>query len=64
MANPICVKTVENQTQTTSTLAKNRNVKNATTKEQLMIVKTKELKLSNCLGVVASTVDMINALPH
>lgn len=64
MANPIYVKTVANQTQTTSTLAKNRNVKNATTKEQLMIAKTKESKLSNCLEVVASTVDMINALPH
>ena len=64
MASPICVKTVEKQTQTTSTLVKNRNVKNATIKEQLMIVKTKESKLSSYLEVVASTVDTINALPH
>ena len=64
MASPICVKTVANQTQKTSTLAKNRNVENVTIKEQLMIAKTKESKPSSYLVVVASTVDTINAPLH
>ena len=64
MANPICVKTVENQTQTTSTLAKNKNVKSAIIKERPKMVKTKELKLLNSLVVVVSTVDMTNVTLH
>jgi len=64
MINHAYVKTVEKQTQTNSIHAKNKNAKNATIKEPLKMVKTKESKLLNFLVVVASTVDMTNAIRH
>ena len=64
MINHAYVKTVVIQTQKNSIHAKSKNAKNATTKEPLKLVKTKELKLLNFLVVVVSTVDTTNAIQH